>query len=323
MSENSIPSDLLAAYLAGEADATQRQVVEDWAAAAPEHVRELERMQALWDLGADGTAMPEMDVDAAWASVEARIAQVEGRGHARPIAGGSNWSRWLAAAAVVAGLVFAARWYMQPAGLEHFAHEEAVEVWLADQSRSVLSHGSQMEERMGGRREIRLHGEAYFEVQRDMKRPFLVRTDGVDVTVLGTSFEVSAYDTAEAVLVRVRSGRVRVEAGGESLEIGAGEHALFHKERHFLERKAAPPAEVWGLSILQFEGASMTKVAEQLQRIYKVRIEISNQAIAHCMLTAEFDDETINTILSVIAETFGLQVERNADGTYILNGDGC
>lgn len=323
MNTNSpIPSDLLARYLASEADAAQQQAVEDWAAASPENARELDRMRALWDLGAEASAMPEVDVDAAWGRVEARIAEAEGRGRVRPIAGGTNWTRWLAAAAVIAGLVFAARWFMEPKGTEHIAHTEAVDVLLGDQSRSVISPGSRMEERMGASREIRLQGEAYFEVQRDMERPFVVRTDGVEVTVLGTAFEVSAYDTAEAVLVRVRSGRVRVVAGSDTLVLAAGEHAQYHKKRHFLERKTAPPAEVWGLRILQFEGATLDQVAAQLERIYKVRISLRNERIAVCRLTAEFDDETLATILSVIAETFGLVVEER-NGEYLIDGEGC
>ena len=324
MSEHTpIPSDLLAAYLAGEADAALRQAVEDWAAASPENALELERMRKLWDLGAEAQAVPEVDVDAAWGRVEARIAEAEGRGRVRPIGGGTNWTRWMAAAAVVAGLVFAARWFMQPRAMEHFAQAEAVEVRLGDNSRSVLSPGSQLEEHMGKRRDIRLQGEAYFEVQRDEQRPFIVDAGDVLVTVLGTAFEVSAYDTSEVVRVRVRSGRVRVAAGDDALELGAGERAVFHKQRHFLERRPAPPAEVWGIRILHFEGATLAQVAAQLERVYRVRITLANDQLASCRLTAEFDDEPIDTILSVIAETFGLQVERSADGTYILNGDGC
>lgn len=325
MSDNTpIPSDLLATYLAGEADAAQRQAVEDWAAASPENDRELERMRKLWDLGAEAQAVPEVDVDAAWGRVEARIAEAEGRGRVRSIGGGGGtWTRWLAAAAVVAGLVFAARWFLQPRAVEHVAQAEAVEVLLADNSRSVLSPGSRMEERMGKRRAIRLEGEAYFEVQRDEQRPFSVEAGDLLVTVLGTAFEVSAYDTSEFVQVRVRSGRVRVEAGGRTLDLGAGEHVRFDKERHFLERKPAPPAEVWGIRILHFEDATLGQVAAQLERIYTVRITLGNDRIVACRLTAEFDDELIDTILSVIAETFGLQVERSADGTYTLNGDGC
>lgn len=317
-----ISSDLLASYLAGEADTAQREVVQDWAAASPENARELERMRTLWDLGAEATAMPGVDVDAAWGRVEARIAEAEGRGRVRPIGSGTNWVRWMSAAAVVAGLVFAARWSFRPKVEQYVAVGTAAEVVLADNSRSVLAPGSSMDVRMGKVRNVRLTGAAYFDVQRDEGRPFVVEGGDVSVTVLGTSFEVDAHDTSEVVLVRVRSGRVRVVAGTDTVVLQAGTHAVYHKERHFLERKAAPPAEVWGLRILQFEGATLDQVAVQLERIYKVRIGLRNESIAACRLTAEFDDETIAVILSVIAETFGLEVEER-NGDYLIDGDGC
>ncbi|MBX2978823.1 MAG: FecR domain-containing protein [Flavobacteriales bacterium] len=324
MNDNTpIPSHLLAAYLAGETDAAQRQAVEDWAAASPENAHELDRMRKLWDLGAEAQAFPEVDLEAAWGKVEERIADAEGRGRVRAIGGGMNWKRWMSAAAVLAGLVFAARWFMQPSSMEHLAQAEAIEVLLGDESRSVLSPSSRMEERMGKQRNISLQGQAYFEVKRDEERPFVVSAGDVSVTVLGTAFEVSAYDSARTVLVRVRSGLVQVEAKGERVLLSAGEHVLFDKERHILERKPAPPAEVWGLRMLHFEGATLAQVVAHLERIYKVRITLSSEGIASCRLTAEFDDEPIEAIMAVIAETFGFEVEHGSDGIYILKGDGC
>jgi transmembrane sensor len=317
-----ISSDLLALYLTGEADATQRRSVEEWAAASDANAVELLRMQQVWDLGSEGVALPDVDVDAAWTKVEGRIADAEGQGRVRSIGRSTGWQRWMAAAAVLTGLVFAARWFFQPKMESYAATSEFVEVLLADNSRSVVSPGSSLDVRMGKQRSVQLSGAAYFEVQRDEERPFIVESGDVLVTVLGTAFEVSAYDTAQAIVVRVRSGRVRVDVAGESVELTAGEHAVYNKERHMLERKPAPPAEAWGLRILQFEGASLEQVADQLQRIYKVRIDLRNEAIARCTLTAEFDDETLKTILGVIAETFTLEVQEQ-DGTYILDGDGC
>lgn len=319
---SSISSDLLACYLAGEASEAQRNEVEAWVAASDANASELLRMQQVWDLSSEASSGPEVDIDNAWVKLEARIAEAEGKGRVRSIDRGQGWMRWLAAAAVVTGLVFAARWFFQPKMERYAATTEAVEVLLADNSRSVLSPGSALEVRMGGHRNVRLSGAAYFEVQRDEQRPFIVEAGDVLVTVLGTSFEVSAYDTAQAIVVRVRSGRVQVEVGGESVLLTAGEHAVYHKERHLLERKSAPPAEVWGLRILQFESATLYQVTEQLQRVYNARIDLRNEAIGRCTLTAEFDDESLRTILGVIAETFGLAVEEQ-NGNYIIDGSGC
>lgn len=315
-----IPSELLALYLTGEADAAQRRAVEEWAAASPDNAAELESMRRVWELGADAGSMPEVDVDAAWERLDQRIAEEEGRGRVRAIR--PVLTRWLAAAAMLTGLAFGARWFFQPRTDMYMAHATPTEVRLADSSYTVLSPGSRMEVRMGRKRRVELEGQAYFTVQRDAQRPFIVDAGDVTVTVLGTAFEVTAYDTSAYVSVRVRSGRVRVEVGDERVELGAGDRVRYHRERHFLERPPAPPAEVWGLRILHFEDAMLGQVAAELERIYRVRIDLRNERIVACRLTAEFDDEAIGTILTVIAETFGLQLEET-NGGYALAGDGC
>lgn len=320
-----IDSELLAIYLAGEADDAQQRTVEDWATAAAENHRELERMRTVWELGGVADPLSEVDVDAAWARLEGRIAEAEGRGIVRPIGAWQVWVRWSAAAAVVAGLVFAATWLFrsQDSFDAYATTTETLDAVLSDSSRSVIMPGSRLEVRMGDTREVRLTGQAYFEVLRDEQRPFVVDAGDVWVTVLGTAFEVSAYDTAQLVTVRVRSGRVRVTTEGDTVELVAGERVVYNRKRHLLERGASLPAEVWGGRVLHFEGATMDQVAEQLERIYRVRVELRNEAIARCRITAEFEEEPIEEILNVIAETFGLELQRSEDGTFSLDGDGC
>lgn len=321
MDHHGIDSDLLARFIAGEADSAQRAAVEAWAAAAPENARELERMRSLWDLGADTQAVPEVNVEAAWSRLESRIAEAEGKGRVVPLHR-IRWQRWAAAAAVVVAVLVAARWIMQPAQERYAAIANPMKAVLADSSAIVLSPGTTIAARMGRQRSVTLKGEAYFAVRRDEARPFVIDAGDVRVTVLGTAFTVSAYDTADVVEVRVRNGRVRVEAGPDTLTLTAGQHARYRKSRHLLERTPAPPAEAWGWRILHFDRAPLDEVARQLERSYKVRLTFASASIARCTLTAEFDDEPIEVILGVIADTFSLTLTRDGD-RYVLNGEGC
>ncbi|MBP8823046.1 MAG: FecR domain-containing protein [Flavobacteriales bacterium] len=321
MNSPSIPSELLARYLSGEADGAQRHAVEAWAADDPGNADELRRMRALWDLGGQALDVPEVNVDAAWKQLESGIADAEGKGRVRSI-GARNRSRWLSAAAMVALLVLAARWFFQPATTTYLAQAQPEQILLADSSRTVLFPGSKLKERMGKQRAMQLEGRAYFEVRRDEQRPFTVDAGDLQVTVLGTAFEVADYDTAAFATVRVRTGHVRVVAGADTVELLAGDHLRYDKQRHRLERRPAPPMEVYGLRVLKFEGAPMARVVEQLENLYQVRITLGNERIANCRLTAEFNDEPVASILEVIAQTFGLNMTE-ADGGYKLEGDGC
>jgi transmembrane sensor len=319
--QNSIDSDLLARYVSGEADDAQRARVASWAAMSASNAKELEHLDLIWGWGSEAGPEQDWDEQDAWVTLEKRIAEAEGRGRVIPVRR-IRWQRWAAAAAIVTGVLLTARWFVRPTA-DHYASTNVVlQATLKDSSSVVLSPGSAIVARIGRERSITLKGEAYFAVQRDEARPFVVEADEVDVTVLGTAFTVSAFDTADMITVRVRHGRVEVRAGDDTLVLSAGEHARYSKSRHLLERAPAPPAEVWGWRILHFDSAPLHEVIRQLERIYKVRISLKHEGLANCSLTAEFDDEPIESILRVIADTFGLQLtsERN---NYELDGQGC
>ena len=311
-----INDELLAKYIAGEADADARAEVEAWAQASPANMRELERMRTVWNWSNEAGSTPEVDIDAAWARVEERITHVT-RGRVIPL------RRWLAAAAVVAGLVFAVRWFATTPATDYLADTGYRNVHLSDSSTVVLSPGTRITAAIGAERKVTLQGEAYFAVHHDAAHPFVVRAADLEVTVRGTAFTVSAYDTAHVLLVRVREGRVQVVAGPDTLVLTAGQHARYDRARHLLERQEAPPMEAWGERILQFTDAPLADVVARLQQRFAVPIHLGNEHLARCRLTATFEDEPIDRILDVIAQTYGLTVMHAADHSYTLQGDGC
>lgn len=313
-------SGALAAYVSGEADAALRAAVERWAQADPAHAKELGALQRAWQWAGQEPSLPEVDVDAAWQRVLRKAEALPAKGRVLPM---RRPVRWLAAAAVAAGLVLAARLLFMSQGQEFSSSGDFLASTLADSSTVVLSPHSRLEAAMDGRRAITLRGEAYFEVRRDVARPFTVEAGPVLVTVLGTGFEVSAYDTSKVVRVAVRHGHVRVAAPGDTLELLSGEVAGFERGTGRLRRMALPSSAVWGDRIVQFKDAPMDEVVQRLEDMYRVRIELGTAAIGRCRLTADFDNEDIGRVLGVVAETFGLTLEQPGRGQYILKGDGC
>ncbi|MGV9011795.1 MAG: FecR domain-containing protein [Flavobacteriales bacterium] len=318
-----ITSEQIAAYVAGEADAALRTDIERWAAAHPANAKELQDLLRAWEWSLNASALPEVDVEAAWQKVQARIAGKAADGRVLRLRPMRRSAPWLAAAAVVGGLFFAMRILFAP-GTQAWSTADAVtHTVLKDSSRAVLSPYSEMTASIGNERSITLKGQAYFEVARDTTKPFTVRSGDVLVTVLGTGFEVSAYDTSGSIQVKVRHGHVRVETNDSELELLAGDAASYDRATHRLSRVALPSSVVWGDRILQFEEASMTEVVQRLESIYDVRIDLGNPAIGTCRLTADFDNESIDRILGVIADTFGITVQKNSADHYQLDGDGC
>lgn len=67
----------------------------------------------------------------------------------------------------------------------------------------------------------------------------------------------------------------------------------------------------------------MTAVVAQLEKLFGVKVTLANDALKQCTLTATFEDEPIDYILRVIADTYRLELSQGAPGTYVLDGAGC
>jgi transmembrane sensor len=120
--------------------------------------------------------------------------------------------------------------YVQTGGLKKLQLADGSSVWL--NAKSKLSYASKFGE--NGQRDVYLEGEAYFEVKKDPQRPFLVHTQGLTTRVLGTKFDVKAYDP-KATEVTLVEGKVMLTAarpvGGvstvDTLFLAPNEKALF------------------------------------------------------------------------------------------------
>ena len=147
--------------------------------------------------------------------------------------------RTFSAAAAVALLclsVWTAYLYMQPAAIQTISTlAETRTVRLPDGSSVMLNHYSSLsypEKFQSDKREVELNGEAYFEVSKDPKHPFIVQTETIDVQVLGTHFNVDAYHDNLDVKTTLLSGSVAVSNKSNSA-VFYGCNCFFCKRFHF------------------------------------------------------------------------------------------
>lgn len=315
-----INSEELAAYVAGEADGALCAKVERWAAADPAHARELEAIRTAWEWTGQEETLPEVDVDAAWEKVRLRTGH---RGEGVRVRTLVPTLRWLAAAAVVAGVFLAARVFLMERSDKYGPLDVATVFTLKDSSRVTLLPNSRLEVSLAANRQATLDGEAYFEVSPDKARPFVVVAGDLRIQVLGTAFEVVSSDQGHDGRVTVRHGRVRVWGAQDSLDLTDGEVAVLDRARGLLQRVPLPSSVIWGGQALQFLDTPLDEVVRYVEGLYGVSVELAGQALARCRLTAEFDGENVDEVLEVVARTFGLQVHGSGSGRYTLEGDGC
>ena len=177
-------------------------------------------------------------------------------------------------------------------------------------------------------REVELTGEAYFEITKDIKKPFIVRTKNLDTRVLGTKFDIQAYPEEGATVVSLLEGKVNVtwtNAGEKSdFMLQPDQQVVYNKKNGQGKLSQFDPvlALGWKDNILQFDKTPLRDVLKTLHRRYGVQFKLSNQAINNCVIKAKFRDESIKAILEVIAYDANLRYKITND-QILLSGTGC
>src|SRR5690606_25332060 len=122
------------------------------------------------------------------------------------------------------------------------------------------------------------------DVARDTLHPFLVHTGTVEVTVLGTSFNINAYQPEESVTVSVVTGKVAVAETKRvvsSAHLVANEQVVYSRIDSALHRSSFDSRKVlsWRERTLYFSNASFAEIKEKLERWYDVEIEVRRKVV--------------------------------------------
>lgn len=196
---------------------------------------------------------------------------------------------------------------------------------LSDGTKIRLNAGSTLiyPEKFGqDTRKVVLRGEAFFDVARDESRPFVIESGEVETTVLGTSFNISAFD-GEDILVTVASGTVSVESHLQKSLLTAGQQAVYHLQtKKLATKKHAQLRQViaWKDGLLVFQNAEMDKVVKKLSRWYNVDIRYAEDKMKNCRITAEYKNETLANILRSFQFIYGIEYEFISEKELKLQG---
>ena len=131
---------------------------------------------------------------------------------------------------------------------------------------------------VGNERKVEVSGEAYFEVKTDVSKPFKVAIDskGGEITVVGTKFNVNAYEEEEFTKTTLLEGRVQFNLNNAAVSLKPGQQAKLNKETKNLEKldKAdVDEAMAWHNGNFQFNNADLPTMLRELSRWYNVDVE--------------------------------------------------
>ena len=200
------------------------------------------------------------------------------------------------------------------------AYGEKAEVKLADGSHVWLNSGSSLtyDNKFNRKeRDVYLHGEAYFEVAKDKKRPFIVKTTAMNIEALGTAFNVSAYDNESSVSSVLLEGSIKITTGEQERVLAENERATFHKTHRTLvtDRVYASDFVQWKNGNLYFENRSFEEIANTLARVFNVEIRFASQKLRPIRFSGTLGNSSIRNALDILSLTSPMRYEMR--GTTI------
>lgn len=152
----------------------------------------------------------------------------------------------------------------------------------------------------GDCREVEITGEAYFEVAKNADRPFVVYADGMKIRVLGTSFNVRAYENEKRQTTLIE-GSVEVAYGSQQVKIVPGQQVMLSENRLVVREVNTWIDTGWKNGLFVFEEQPLTEVFRELERWYDVHIFIANEEIKRLKFTSDFPRyEDIDRVLRII-----------------------
>jgi len=122
-------------------------------------------------------------------------------------------------------------------------------------------------------RKVEVTGEVYFEVAKDVKRPFIVTTNGVTTEVLGTHFNVNSYVNEGPVKITLLEGAVKLSAANSSLLLQPGEQGVAADQLQKHKVKNPDAVIAWKNGFFSFSHQSMAELVNELSRWYDIKIE--------------------------------------------------
>lgn len=165
-------------------------------------------------------------------------------------------------------------------------------------------------------REVRISGEAYFEVTSDKNHPFIVQTGTVNVEVLGTHFNVEAYDRDSEVKTTLFEGSVAVSNKEETVKtiLIPNERAIYNKVEGSLTKETATDAWTnisWKEGKIIFINQPLKEIARQLTNTFNTPILIENETLKDYKMTGRFvDGESLNEILQLLQTAGNFEITK-------------
>lgn len=284
-------SNLVAKVLAGEASDDEKKIMQQMLHESHDNALAYNQLKEYWDANVTRTNNRDNQKFTDELFVKAHIKKEITRSKYRTL--------YLRVASVAALLFFASTcslFYLYnrytPEQLYTYSSQgSAIEYLLQDGTIVKLNKNSSItfQSDYGNKqRNVRLKGEAFFNVKKDSSKPFIVEAFGTKTEVLGTCFNVKT--NSENVITTLMEGSVRFKSSDCEEILKPGEEISYNTKTHIYKHY---PTDVqfntaWVSGRFNYSNVTFAQLSEKLEHIYKLKIHIQDQKIANHVLSASF-----------------------------------
>lgn len=299
----------------------------DWEKDSSENLKVLQELDEVWVASEDLGSYQEFDTKAGWEAFSKK-AQT------------TDWTemqtkrrKWpMLAAACIALLAAVTFWNTGTPIVEtpipqlaKYAAIDKVEAHsLSDNSEIWLNRNStiQVTSDFTEIRSLSLVGQAYFAIERDESRPFVIETPHESIRVLGTAFDLEATD--KKFELYVTEGKVEVSTSKRRIQVRKNQKLSKVNGDYVLYETYNPNAHSWRTNLLVFENTSLSKVLQTLEEHYAVKIlNTANVNLDNCTITSTFENENLEDILAELIIIAKLEVVNKSADTYEITSLSC
>jgi len=327
--------NLFAKYLSNESSNEESKKVVTWINDSKENKKYYEKIKKIWALSTSQKDIEKINEEESLKRVLNKADQIKKSKKKQLV---SNISRIAAVFLIIVCISLIVNYYTSNKLIFNkdllvvtTGITEKTKITLPDSSFIFINSNTSLsypDEFSKSNRIVHLKGEAFFEVKSDINQPFVVYTNDIKIKVIGTSFDVKAYQKDEEVEVIVKTGKVLVsdrkkKLFKDELLLKTGTKGSFSKSSKILIKTKNSDGNylAWKTGKLVFDKTGLAEVIKSLEQMYSVKIEIRDEHINELELTGTFENQSLDSILEILMLTLDINVKRDNNLIVIVAND--
>lgn len=308
-------------FFSGEATELEKRKIEEWLSQSKMNKIRFMEYHDIWLAGGIKNNTDQYNREEALARLKEKIKQKE-RGSYIKISYKQIW-QYAAVLVLLISLPFIFSYLFKNSADDY----TTIHCDYGDRARIVLPDGTKVQMNSGttlsfnnhfkqDRRDVLLEGEAFFVVAEDKSHPFTVNASGLEIVVLGTEFNVSAYPEHEEVSATLVKGKLMAKSNSQHVLIKPDQNLIFSKndgEMRVEEMTDLSPKVGWTEGRMVFRNEPINELVPKLERWFDVDILMKDKAVGELRFTGTLERENILEAMEYfdLSPYFEYQIEGN------------